>query len=159
MLYRLEQRIHTLAENVVDRATGGDPAFTAEGITFSPWKVEPSDGYWAHQYWLATSEIEEKNFQDAWRLLWNRLARIVPRVCFVSQCYIEYVTQPLLIVQKDFDTAFLRYTVEKNGVGLMFMDQEHKALDLLLNESRIPMSSFGTGTMPPTRPAIHPNWS
>lgn len=33
MRYHLEQRIHTLAENVVDYATGGEPSFTADDLT------------------------------------------------------------------------------------------------------------------------------
>jgi hypothetical protein len=142
MLYRVEQRIHTLAENVMDYATSGEPAFEAEGVTFSTWKEKPNDVFLTHRYWLAASEIETDNFRTAWQALWSRLARVVPRISLVSQCYIEYLTQPILIHRKDSDTAFLRYTVDGKGVGLSFMDQEFKALQFLLKNAGIPDEFF-----------------
>lgn len=142
MRYKLEQRIHTLAENVVDSRTNGTPQFTVEDVTLSSWQVDPSDGWWSHQYWLATGEIDSNNYRNAWRLFWSKLARIVPKISLVSQCYAEYLTQPILILRDDSDTSFLRYTVERKGVGLMFMDQEQKALNFLLSDSQIPDAFF-----------------
>lgn len=142
MRYQLEQRIHTLAENVVDSRTDGTPQFTVEGVTLSPWQVDPSDGWWTHQYWTASGEIDATDFKNAWRLFWNKLARIVPIISLVSQCYAEYLNQPILILRQDSDTAFLRYTLERKGVGLMFMDKEQKALNFLLTYHQIPDEFF-----------------
>lgn len=50
MLYQVEQRIHTPAENVIDTATVGVTGFSAEGVQFAPWKIEPNAGWWTHQY-------------------------------------------------------------------------------------------------------------
>lgn len=138
MRYQLEQRIHTLAQNVIDTPTAGVTGFTAEGVQFSPWQVMPGDGWWTHEYWIATGEIDANDFRKAGQLFWEKLARIVPRISLVSLCYAEYRAQPILILQEDSDTAFLRYTVEQKGAPLMFMDQEHKALSLLLTDSQIP---------------------
>lgn len=142
MRHQLEQRIHTLAENVIDTATVGVTGYSAEGVQFSPWKIDPSDGYWTHHYWIAKGEIDANDFRNAWRLFWSKLARIVPRISLVSQCYAEYLTQPILILRKDFDTAFLQDTVDREGGRLMFMDQQHKALNLLLTDSQIPHEFF-----------------
>ena len=76
MRYQLEQRIHTLAENVVDSRTDGAPQFTVDGVTLTSWRVDPSDGYWTHHYWLVSGEINASNFKNAWQLFWNKLARI-----------------------------------------------------------------------------------
>ena len=142
MRYQLEQRIHTLAENVVDSRTDGAPQFTVDGVTLTSWRVDPSDGYWTHPYWIASGEINAPDFNNAWQLFWRKLARIIPRISLVSQCYAEYLTQPILILRQDFDTAFLRYTVEQKGSGLMFMDQELKAFNFLLADSQIPNEFF-----------------
>jgi hypothetical protein len=142
MRYRVEQRIHTLAENIVDDEAGGEPVFEAEGVTFSLWKETPTDGYWTHQYWLATSEIDGDDFQSAWKTLWNRLARVVPRISLVTQCYIEYLSQPTLIVRNDSHTAFFQYIVDRSAVGLSFMNQEFKALQILLKHAGIPDEFF-----------------
>ena len=142
MRYQLEQRIHILAENVVDSRTDGAPQFTVDGVTLTSWRVDPSDGYWTHHYWLASGEINALDFNNAWQLFWNKLARIIPRISLVSQCYAEYLTQPILILRQDSDIAFLRYTVEQPGVGLMFMDQEQKAFNFLLADSQIPNAFF-----------------
>jgi len=142
MLYRLEQRIHTLAQNVVGRATTHAPVFSAEDVTFSSWKVDKSDGWWTHKYWLATAEIDAKDYIGAWQTFWSRLARIVPRMSLVSQCYMEYLGQPILILRKDSDIAFVRWVKDTQGAGLMFMDDERKALDLLLNDAETPNEFF-----------------
>ncbi|MEK6671523.1 MAG: hypothetical protein AABY48_06735, partial [Nitrospirota bacterium] len=142
MRYQLEQRIHTLAENVVDSRTDGAPEFTVDGLILTSWRVDPSDGYWTHQYWIASGEINAPDFNNAWQLFWSKLARIIPRISLVSQCYAEYLTQPILILRQDSEIAFLRYTVEQQGVGLMFMDQEQKAFNFLLADSQIPDEFF-----------------
>lgn len=138
MRYYLEQRIHTLAENVVAYATGEASLFTADDVIFSLWRVKPNDGYWTHPYWLASWDVEANDFRAAWQEFANRLDRLIPRIAVVSQCYTEYVTEPFLILRKDSDIAFIRWVGERGSVGLMFMENEQKALDLLLNSSEIP---------------------
>lgn len=81
-----------------------------------------------------------------------------PRISLVSQCYVEYLTQPILILRQDSDIAFLRYAVEQKGVGLMFTDQEQQAFNFLLADSQILMSFFGIGMTRLTLLAIHQNY-
>jgi hypothetical protein len=133
MLYRVEQRIHTLAQNVVGHVTGGAPTFTAEGVTFTPWQ-----DWWTHPYWLATSDIEENDFRAAWQAFNKILARVVPRISVVSQCYTNYRTEPFLILQKGWDICFVRWVEESGSSRLMFMEDEQDALNLLLKSPEIP---------------------
>ncbi len=56
----------------------------------------------------------------------------------MSQCYTECATEPFLILRKDSCVAFIRWVGERGSVGLMFMEDEQKALDLLLHNSEIP---------------------
>ena len=65
MLYRLEQRIHTLAKNFVGSESMTAPEFTAEGVTFSSWQRQPSMGMWTNMYWVATAEIDASNYREA----------------------------------------------------------------------------------------------
>jgi len=65
MLYRIDQRIHTLAQNVADILTVGGTGFSAEGVQFLPWQNNPSEGWWTHKYWLATAEIEADDYGQA----------------------------------------------------------------------------------------------
>lgn len=142
MHYRLEQRIHTLAQNVVDRANTTQTGFTAEEVSFLSWKCEPGDDWGTHQYWLASTEIEADDYIAAWRLFIKSLVRIVPRMVLVSQCYMEHLAQPILIKRTDSDVAFIWWVLDREPSPLMFMDQERRALDQLLGHPDIPNEFF-----------------
>jgi hypothetical protein len=136
MIYRIEHRIETLAENVV-RAETLSPAFNLLDIMFVHWEFNPRDG-WMHNYWLATGNIEASSLDEAFKLHSEKLARIVPRVALIGQCYVDSVFQPFLILREDKDVAFFRYVRNTGAVGLMFMDKELKALNQLLVNSDVP---------------------
>ena len=128
MRYHLEQRIHTLAENIVAYDTSGVPSFTAEDVIFSPWRVKPDDVYGTHPYWLASCDVEANDFKAAWKEIANRLDRLIPGIAVVSQCYTEYATEPFLIFRENSSDAFIRWVGERRSVGLMFMEDEKEAL-------------------------------
>lgn len=142
MRYRLEQRIHTPAHNDLDLTPKGQSGFTVDGVSLSPWRVNDGDGCRTYPYWLATWGTEAKNRWEAWRMFWDKLAIIVPRISLVSQCYIDYLHQPLLILREGCDTAFLVYVQEHKGVGLTFAEEELKALQFFLKSSQIPDEFF-----------------
>lgn len=142
MLYRLEQRIHTLAENAIDTATSGVTGFSAEGVQFSSWPAEPPGGWWTHPYWLATTEVEADDFRQAWSIFWKKLETLVPKIALVSQCYTEYRGQPLLIRRTNPDVAFVRWTAERGATGLIFMADELQAFSALLTNSKVPDEFF-----------------
>jgi hypothetical protein len=142
MLYRLEQRIHTLSRNVVDSATARIPGFTAEGIRFSPW-LRNGEVDWRSQYWLATYEVEANDYMSAWREFLKSLVPVVSRVALIGQCYTEHLGQPILIERDDLKVAFIWWVLDRErATGLMFMDEEKRALDLLLGHPDIPKEFF-----------------
>jgi len=141
MNYRIEQRIHTLAENCIQESATAGYAFTIEDVTFSQW---PAGGPnpWEHQYWLASADVEAADYITAWRMLRTKLIRLVPRIAVVSQCYIEFQGQPILIKRDDQDVAFIHWIGEEERGGLPFMMRERKALDLLLQKKELPEEFF-----------------
>ena len=143
MRYRLEQRIHTLAKIAIDSTEAGRFGFSVEDVTFSNWQIGDDDGYWTHHYWLATSEIEADDYKTAWQLFRKSLVRIVSPMTLVSQCYTEFLVQPILIERRDLKVAFVWWVLDRKGAtGLMFMEKEKSALDLLLGHPDIPEEFF-----------------
>jgi hypothetical protein len=63
----------------------------------------------------------------------EKLARIVPRIAFVSQGYTETFGQPFLITKKDSNIAFFGDYHESGHVGLMFFEEQAAALNKLLS--------------------------
>jgi hypothetical protein len=141
MIYEIQHRIETLANNAVMNENYAPPSFPLLDICFSHWEFTYRDG-WSHDYWLAIGTIEASNMHDAYNGFRAKLAKIIPRVALIGQCYVESVSQPFLIRRTDRDVAFLKYSRDTKGVGLMFGAQELKALKLLLENSQIPEAFY-----------------
>lgn len=141
MRYRLEHRIHTLAELGIDGAKLGEYAFTVEEVTFSQWPTDAPNA-WQYPYWLAVAEIEADDYIMAWQEFRRRLVRIAPRIAAASQCYIEFLGQPILIVRPDLNLGFVHWIKDDDPVGLCFMDSERKAVELLLQNDSLPKEFF-----------------
>ena len=143
MQYRLEQRIHTLAQNLVGIDISYKTGFTSEQVSFSPWLQEPSDDWGTHPYWLATFEVDATDYISAWRLFLKNLVPLVSRIALVSQCYTQQFGQPILIERRDLKVAFVWWVLDQaRPAGLMFREDEKKVLDLLLNRPDIPKAFF-----------------
>jgi hypothetical protein len=136
MIYRIDHRIETLAENAV-RAETLSPVFDLLDVKFVHWDFNPRDG-WLHNYWLAMGNIEASNLDQAFKLFRDQLGKIVPKIALIAQCYVDSVFQPFLVLRADKDVAFFRYVRDAGAVGLMFMEKELKALNRLLENSEIP---------------------
>src|SRR4051812_11245260 len=118
MKYRFELRIDTLANNAVMRGVE-PPAFDVGDLHFIHWDFNHRDG-WPSNAWLVTSEIDAQTFDDAYRTFWIPVDRISARVGFISQCYTEHRTQPLLVARDDLAIAFFKYVRPRGSVPLMF---------------------------------------
>ena len=116
--------------------------FPVDNVTFSNWQIGGNDGYWTHDYWLATSEMEAADYIAAWRCFMKSIVRIVSRMTLASQCYMEHLAQPILIKRIDSDVAFIWWVLDRKPGGLMFMDEERRALQLLLSSLEIPREFF-----------------
>jgi hypothetical protein len=139
MVYVVEQRIHALAENAV--AASAENSFEILGVKFRHWNFSATEG-WTGDAWLATSSIEAANFREAFLKFQMRLRETIPRISFIGQCYIETRTQPYLIRRLDSDIAYFRFSRDRAPVGLMFMEGEFEALQILLADKSIPVEFF-----------------
>lgn len=130
MLYTFEQRIHTLAKIAVtgDQKVG----FQLENIVFTYWDRD----FW-HDFWLATTQVDAENVHQAFRIFRTAMRPIITRVSLISQCHIESVFQPYLILKQGADIAFFRHSRGADPVGLMFMDEHLKALKELRANAEI----------------------
>jgi hypothetical protein len=112
-------------------------SFFVEDISFSHWDFEYREG-WSGDAWLAESDVEAPNFHQACNIFRLKLGKIIPRVSLIIQCYVDFLNEPFLIHKENSDVAFFRHTKERGSVGLMFMEPEKKALDILLADLKVP---------------------
>lgn len=138
--YRIQQRIRTLSENAVGVA-GGEPSFIAEGITFTHWEFNHRDG-WIVDAWLAEYNVEAEDASHAQLDFNKRIYKVIPMVSLIGQAYIQYMVQPYLITKEGSEIGFFYYPFDVGAVGLMFQEDEKKALDLLLANNNIPEEFF-----------------
>lgn len=138
--YSIQLRIRTLAENAVG-VTSGEPSFTAEDITFTHWEFNHRDG-WIADAWLAEYSVEAEDASHAQLEFNKRIYRVIPMVSLIGQSYIQYMVQPYLITKEGSDIGYFYYPFDAGAVGLMFQENEKKALDILLANSSIPEEFF-----------------
>jgi len=136
MKYCIEHKVVTLLENAVGTQKA---EFYIDGIRFKQWDFNIRDG-WLGDAWIASGTYEAKNFIDAINKFREDLSNIVPKLAFIGQAYIEYVSQPFLIKNLDWSDDkifFLGFTSDREGVSLMFREEEKEALDFLLKYGSI----------------------
>jgi hypothetical protein len=140
MIYEIQHRIETLAKNAVG-IEKGEPCFASMDISFSNWDFNWNDG-WKGKYWLAQGKVEATNGDEAFKMFSTKLAKIVPRIALIAQCYIDSLSQPFLLLKSDADVAFLRFIRDRGATGLMFTEGHQKALITLLGNHQIPEEFF-----------------
>ncbi len=116
-------------------------SFEIDGINFSHWSFNYTQG-WQEDFWLAKGEMEALIAVDAINDFRRKLGLIVPKVALIGQSYAEYVVEPWLLKKDGSDIALYRHTKDRPGVGLMFQEQERKALELLLKNTEIPSAFY-----------------
>jgi len=140
MNYLFQHRIETLAHNAVMNESQAS-SFTEQEICFSHWDFNFRDG-WSQNFWLAKGDTQANNLNEAYKRIREQLIKIVPRIALIGQSYIDFITQPVLVHREDRDFAFLSYVADSEAVGLMFMENERKALRMLIDDSQIPEEFF-----------------
>lgn len=139
--YKIEHQVETLSQNAIMDDESKPASFSREGIRFAHKDFNIRDG-WQRGFWIATFEIEVSNYKGVLPIFLPKLRKILRRVSLISQSYTEFANQPFLITKEGSDFAFFRYTADSNAVGLMFMEKELKALDLLLETNQIPEAFY-----------------
>lgn len=139
--YKIEQKILTLSECAVMSREGNPSSFIVDDVEFSHWEFSYSYG-WLKDAWMASSVIEAPNFKEAFIKLRKKLSKIIPRIALISQSYIEYISEPFIIHKIGSDEIFFRDVQDRGSVGLMFMEEHEKALNILLLRDDIPEAFY-----------------
>ena len=126
--YLIQQKIKTLASLEGNTGQTGvkfddlRTQMTLDGIIFKHWTFTVSDG-WGGDAWTGEKVIEAKNVLTALGLMNDYLSKVVPKICFISQCSMDYLFQSYLALKLNVNSErnfFYRYTFEDQGVGLHF---------------------------------------
>lgn len=134
--YKIEWQIETIAKNALLNESA-PVGFDIEGLHFAHWDFNFSDGFCENR-WIAMADVEGDKLSDALNSFYHTLGSVVPRVAFISQCYIDFVSQPFLVIKEGADIAYFRNTVKSGDSGLMFREKELAALEKLLRAKSIP---------------------
>src|SRR5215471_17653026 len=141
MIYNIQQRIFTLVDNAVIENERMAAAFSIDTMRFSHWDFDIHNG-WVSDLWLAEDSVEGAGLIDAIGRFRKALARVTPRISFIGQSYIEFVTEPYLVVRSDSNVGFFQYTRDRGATGLMFTEKEFRALKRLLEETSVPQEFY-----------------
>jgi hypothetical protein len=136
--YNIQHKIASLADCATQSPEQGSLhySFTVEDITFEPWEFNIRDG-WTEDAWKATAEIVANDFREGINAFRKKLDRIIPRVSLIAQSFIQFRLEPFVIHKNNSDFAYFQYISDRSATGLMFMEDEKKALDELLTTDTI----------------------
>lgn len=133
--YIVQHKIKTISSLAFDYPE--QSSFTFENISFFHWEFNYAGGFLGNA-WVACGKENAENFADAINNFRDRLEKIVPKIAFISQCYMDFASQSFL-VHKENDNpdnvSFVRGVFESESVGLMFMKKELKSLTCLNEEN------------------------
>lgn len=139
-IYHVQHKIKVLLSNNanISRETPEEAhTFTAEGLAFRPWVRDPHE-YWKAGGWLVEANLEVDSLNDALKSYSLKMSRVVPRIAFVGQAYINDRKGPIFIKRDDKDIGWLKSVIPQEPVSLDFMDDEKEALDSLLENIDVP---------------------
>lgn len=129
--YNIQQKIKTLAKIEEDFSDLKDvkAEISVDGITFKQWDCTVSVGS-TGDAWIAKSSVEAENVKDAYSIFSKKLDKSLPRICYVSQCFLDFERESSLILRKNNNTdnifVFVRFD-DKKGGGLSFGKNEEQA--------------------------------
>lgn len=129
--YAFQCKIHTLASCVGNGERRYD-SFEFDGMKFTHWEFNFAKGH-IPGAWLVNGEIQANKFDEARMALWQKFNDLIPRIAMISQCYTEYLQEPLLIHQLNTDIALFYYSKATSGVPLHFDKESQEALAILKN--------------------------
>lgn len=132
--YDIQHKIKALAKIDEDYSGASIKAeFFIDNLCFRQWDCTEQDGS-IGDAWIVQTQIEAENSVDAYVVLVQKLNEILPRICFVSQCFLDFGHESFLILKKNNNPdnvfAFKRFDETKGG-GLSFGKQEETAVKKL----------------------------
>ena len=135
--YHIQHKIKVLLSNNTNISTGNPHKFTVDGATFGPWTEDPHE-FWRAGEWLVETSLTADNLQTALMQYSQKMSRIIPRIAFVGQAYINDRFGSIFIKRDDKDFGWFRSIIERDRVSLDFMDEELEALEELVGNTDVP---------------------
>ena len=131
--YIIEHEIITLLKNYKDKLQPWVWDFTEDSINFQHWEFDKWKGL-SWNKWLASTEIESENYNDAINLYYKKLSKIIPKISFIWQVYIDSQRGSFLI--KKWTYWFFRYIYNGKPVSLKFWEEEKNILKNLMKNKK-----------------------
>lgn len=140
--YYIEQRLRTLIENAVFPISNSEePFFEIDGIKFKQWDFSNEHGWRGHS-WLLSYITSAKSGAEAYREFHEKISKIIPRISLVGQSYTSIYAQSFIISCKSNNITYFRHVKKEDPVGLMFIENEFKALSILMKDNKIPQDFY-----------------
>lgn len=126
--YLIEQKIKTLSclHIGLNYNSGQFPKMIIDDYIFTQWDFNIAQGCLGDA-WLVKKEVEANNCVEALQTFRNILDKIVQRVGFISQCYMDFYKEPFLfykINDNNDKIFFYKHFQERKGAGLQFNEEE-----------------------------------
>jgi len=126
--YLFEQKIKTLSYLSVglNNTIKGYPEMNIEDYIFTQWDFNYSLGL-SGDAWLVSKEIEAENCIEAFNYFRNNLDKIIQKIGFISQCYMDFYKESFLFFKINNNPEkvfFYKKIQDRNPVGLEFSDNE-----------------------------------
>ncbi len=110
------------------------PFLIFDDVRYEQWDFTFSKGAIGYS-WVATLEIDAESLNDAFVTFRKKLLDSTPKIALISQCYVEFLHQPLLIQNVDKNFAYFHNIFDSDPVPLHFDDTSYKALEQLTQAS------------------------
>ncbi len=130
--YIIEQRVRTLSHLSVglndDKPV---PEMSIDDFLFTQWDFNYAEG-WKGDAWLVQKEVEVNSGIEAINNFRKDLDKIVQKLTFVSQCFMDFYREPFLIfksIGNQDNVFFYKHIQNKTGVGLQFDESEINAYE------------------------------
>ena len=140
--YKIEQRIKSISKMMM--GDGTQPSFSLDGVTVKHENFTLQTGPTGN-YWFAESAIDAESWRAALDIFITKVERITARTAFVGQGYTNFLLEPFLITRVNNyrkDVGFFRFTRDGVGMGLVLLEDQRKAIEMLYNNPAIPDDFF-----------------
>jgi len=135
--YLIQQKIKTIAYLCIIKETENQPIII-DRIKFKQWDFNSRDGC-KGDTWIAESVESAENYRDAFNNFNKKLSQIVPKLAFISQCYMDFTQESFVIFKKNDNSdkvVFIHRVSDRGSTGLVFSEKEKKDFDKIEKNSK-----------------------
>lgn len=134
--YLIQQKIKTIADLCIIKETENQP-IVIDDVEFRQWDFNLRDGC-KGDAWIAESIESAKNYREAFNSFSRKLSKIVPKLAFISQCYMDFTQESFVIYKKNNNPdkiAFIHRLSDRGSTGLVFSEEEKEDFDKIEKNS------------------------